>query len=365
MNTVQQLPVALGGRSYTIHIGADLLASELPSALRQGRRALLLTDEHVAAHYLPAALAAFGLNAEQAMVLPAGEPTKTWANAEQVLDWMLSHKLARDAVLIALGGGVIGDLAGFCAALYQRGIPFIQVPTTLLAMVDSSVGGKTGVNHPRGKNLIGAFHQPEAVMADLALLQTLPQREQAAGLAEVIKYGLLGDADFFNALEAQDLQAMLDGDSTTTARVVAHCCAMKARIVALDEHETISGGPRALLNLGHTFGHAVEAYAGYGQWLHGEAVGLGLVMAADLSWRHGWISAQALQRSTALVARAGLPVKPPAGMTPDDFRRLMAGDKKVAAEQLRLVLMKPLGSAVLTADFDDRKLGETLAHFCG
>lgn len=361
-NAPRSLRLALGKHSYHIHIGAGLLSQALPLSGMQGRTLRVVTDSHLAPLHLPALLAALGLGTEQAFVLEAGEPSKNWDTAEQVLDWLLAQKLSRDAVLVAFGGGVVGDMTGFCAALYQRGIAFVQIPTTVLAMVDSSVGGKTGVNHRRGKNLIGAFHQPCAVIADLDLLRTLPRRELAAGVAEVIKYGMLADAHFLEQLEKGAVDRLMALDMQTCAEVVERCCAIKAAIVAEDEFET--SGRRALLNLGHTFGHAVETYTGYTQWLHGEAVGLGLVMAADLSARLGWISAAEAARCHALVQRAGLPVTVPAGMQPEDFRRLMAGDKKVAAGQLRLVLMKKLGAAELTADFDDAKLGETLAHFC-
>lgn len=358
----EKVPVSLAAHAYDINIGSGLLSLVAQHAGAQGRALRVLTDDHVAALHLPALLHGLGITAEQVLVIKAGEPTKSWAGAEQVLDWMLSQKLSREAVLLAFGGGVVGDLAGFCAAIYQRGIAFVQVPTTLLAMVDSSVGGKTGVNHARGKNLIGAFHQPHAVIADLDLLKTLPRRELSAGAAEVIKYGMLGDAAFFSVLEAGAIDQLMALDDETSAAVVARCCALKARIVAEDEFET--NGRRALLNLGHTFGHAVETYTGYTQWLHGEAVGLGLAMAADLSARLGWISVDDAVRCATLVARAGLPVKPPAGMKPEDFHRLMAGDKKVAAGQLRFVLLKRIGEAVLTSDFDNSKLAETLAHFC-
>ncbi|MDP3856856.1 MAG: 3-dehydroquinate synthase [Stagnimonas sp.] len=362
---MRRLTVALGERAYEIQLGQGISQQpETWSALR-GRRLKLLTDSQVAPLHLPPLRPLLGLADDDVMVVEAGEASKTWASAERVLDWMLAQKLARDAVLLALGGGVIGDLAGFCAAIYQRGIDFVQVPTTLLAMVDSSVGGKTGVNHARGKNLIGAFHQPRAVIADLATLRTLPPRELAAGAAEVIKYGMLGDATFFAELEAGALEALLRLEGDTPAAVVARCCALKAGIVGLDEREAVSGGPRALLNLGHTFGHAVETWTGYGAWLHGEAVGLGLAMAADLSARLGWIGADQAQGCERLLLRAGLPVRPPAGMTPADFRRLMAGDKKVAGGRLRLVLLRAVGEAVLTADFDDAALEATLRHYCG
>jgi 3-dehydroquinate synthase len=357
------LRVALGRHSYDIHIGSGTVAEVTSLAGLSGRKLRVLSDSNLANTHLPSLLATLGLNAEQAFIIPAGESSKSWDTAGQVLDWLLSQKLSRDGVLVALGGGVVGDMAGFCAALYQRGIAFVQVPTTLLAMVDSSVGGKTGVNHARGKNLIGAFHQPMAVVADLALLKTLPARELAAGAAEVIKCSMLGDAQLFAELEAGAIEQLLALHPETAAKVITRCCALKARIVAEDEFETT--GRRALLNLGHTFGHAVETYTGYTAWLHGEAVGLGLAMAADCSARHGWISTQDAERCLALVRRAGLPVAVPTGMTPADFRRLMAGDKKVAAGQLRLVLMRSIGDATLTADFDEAKLSETLAQFCG
>jgi len=361
---MRSLRVALGDRAYDIQLGQGLIAEAATWAQLAGRRIKLLTDRNVAPLHLAPIRAALGLDDADVMVIEAGEASKSWASAEQVLDWMLSQKLARDAVLVALGGGVIGDLAGFCAAIYQRGIDFVQVPTTLLSMVDSSVGGKTGVNHARGKNLIGAFHQPRLVIADLASLRTLPPRELSAGAAEVIKYGMLGDAAFFAELEGGALEALMRLEGDTPAAVVERCCALKARIVGLDEREAVSGGPRALLNLGHTFGHAVETYTGYGVWLHGEAVGLGLAMAADLSARLGWISSDEARRCEQLLARAGLPLRPPPGMTPADFRRLMAGDKKVAAGKLRLVLLRALGDAVLTADFDDAALEATLQHYC-
>ncbi|MFP5307013.1 MAG: 3-dehydroquinate synthase, partial [Gammaproteobacteria bacterium] len=273
---------------------------------------------------------------------------------------LLETRLARDGCLIALGGGVVGDLVGFCAAVYQRGIDFVQVPTTLLAQVDSSVGGKTGVNHPRGKNMIGAFHQPRMVLTDTDTLKTLPRRELLAGLAEVIKYGMLGDAAFLDWIETR-LDALLALDAAASAQAIRRSCEMKAAIVGRDESES---GERALLNLGHTFAHAIETHAGYGEWLHGEAVATGLCMAADLSARLGWIAPGDARRCTALIARAGLPVRPPAGMTPDDFLRNMALDKKVAGGRLRLVLLRAVGAAVVTADFGPARLAETLEHFC-
>jgi len=323
----------------------------------------VLTDSNVANHYLIPCLSALQIGTENALVLPAGEATKSWQSAERVLDWLLAANLPRDAVLIALGGGVIGDLAGFCAAIYQRGIDFVQVPTTLLAQVDSSVGGKTGINHARGKNLIGAFHQPVAVVADTDTLKTLPARELKAGLAEVIKSAMLGDAALFRRLE-RDLDLLLGLDPDRIVDAIERCCRLKARIVGIDERERLSGGPRALLNLGHTFGHAIETFTRYESWLHGEAVAVGLCMAADLSMRTGAMTEKDAGRCTALVQRTGLPTRPPPGMTADDFLRLMSRDKKVVGGQLRLVLLHGIGEAQLSADFDPGLLQQTLEHFC-
>lgn len=357
------LNVELGSRSYPIRIGSRLLADPVSYQLLRGRRALLLTDENVARHHLDPVLAALKLSPEQALVLKAGESQKTWERAGEVLDWMLSARIGRDAALVALGGGVIGDLAGFCAAVYQRGIDFVQLPTTLLAQVDSSVGGKTAVNHVRGKNLIGAFHQPIAVVVDTDTLTTLPPRELRAGLAEVIKYGLLADPILFTWLE-KNLERIIGLEPQFIAETIERCCAIKARIVGLDERENVSGGPRALLNLGHTFGHAIETYTGYGEWLHGEAVATGMCMAADLSHRLGWIKAVELERATRLLGRVGLPTSVPAGMTPKDFRDLMGLDKKVKAGKLRLVLLRSIGEAVLTSEFDEGALTATLEKYC-
>ncbi|TDU28192.1 3-dehydroquinate synthase [Panacagrimonas perspica] len=357
------LNLELGARSYPIRIGSGLLRDPVSYQLLRGRRAMLVTDENVAQHHLDSVLHALKLPRDQALVLKAGESQKSWEQAGEVLDWMLASRLSRDGALIALGGGVIGDLAGFCASLYQRGIDFVQLPTTLLAQVDSSVGGKTAVNHPRGKNLIGAFHQPIAVVADTDTLATLPPRELRAGLAEVIKYGLLADPILFGWLE-KNLDRILALESQFIAETIERCCAIKARIVGLDERESVSGGPRALLNLGHTFGHAIETFTGYSEWLHGEAVAAGMCMAADLSHRMGWIKAVELERATRLLGRVGLPTSPPDGMTPEGFRDLMGLDKKVKGGKLRLVLLRSIGEAVLTADFDEGALHATLEKFC-
>lgn len=358
----RELTVELAERRYPIHIGPGLLDQPAAYAVTQGRRCFLVTDETVAGLHLAAVRRHIMLDDDDLMVLPAGELQKSWTNAERVLDRLLARRLPRDGLVVALGGGVIGDLAGFCASVYQRGIDFLQIPTTLLAQVDSSVGGKTAVNHPRGKNMIGAFHQPRAVIADIETLRTLPRRELLAGVAEVIKYGLLGDAAFVAWLE-HHLDALLALDPEVTAQTIEHCCAMKARIVAEDEREAVGGGVRALLNLGHTFGHAIETYTGYTEWLHGEAVATGMVMAADLSVRLGWLPPADADRTRALIARAGLPVRPPPGMTPEDFLDLMGHDKKVAAGKLRLVLLRALGMATLTADFAPERLQQTLEAF--
>ena len=359
---MKTLDVELGERRYPIRIGHGLLAdpAQFPETL--GRKLKIVCDENTARLFLPTLLSTLNLKSADALILPAGELQKNWDNAEKILDWLLAGRLARDGMVVALGGGVIGDMAGFCAALYQRGIDFIQIPTTLLAQVDSSVGGKTAVNHPRGKNMIGAFHQPRAVIADIATLKTLPQRELLAGVAEVIKYGMLADESFFKWLE-QNLDSLLVQNPDTLCRAIYRSCELKAQIVAQDEREAISGGPRALLNLGHTFGHAIETFTGYTQWLHGEAVAAGLCMAADMSARQGWLSSEDAERCNNLVQRAGLPTRPPQGMTEDQFLDLMGHDKKVAAGKLRLVLMRKIGAAVLTADFSEKALFATLNHF--
>lgn len=357
------LNVELGSRSYPIRIGSRLLPDPVSYQLLRGRRTMLLTDENVAREHLDPVLTALKLSRDQTLVLKPGESQKSWERAGEVLDWMLTARIGRDAALVALGGGVIGDLAGFCASVYQRGIDFVQLPTTLLAQVDSSVGGKTAVNHARGKNLIGAFHQPIAVVVDTDTLLTLPPRELRAGLAEVIKYGLLADPILFTWLE-KNLERIIGLEPQFIAETIERCCAIKARIVGLDERENVAGGPRALLNLGHTFGHAIETYTGYGEWLHGEAVATGMCMAADLSHRLGWIKSVELERATRLLGRVGLPTSVPHGMTPKDFRDLMGLDKKVKGGKLRLVLLRSIGEAVLTSEFDESALSATLEKYC-
>lgn len=354
---MQTLTVDLGSRSYPIYIGSgilgdgSLLLRHLPSA-----QILVVSNETVAPLYLDRLLAGLGEARLDTLVLPDGESFKTLDTVSLIFDRLMAAGFDRGCTVAALGGGVIGDMAGFAAACYQRGVGFAQVPTTLLAQVDSSVGGKTGVNHPRGKNMIGAFHQPVCVVADIATLNTLPPREVAAGLAEVIKYGLLGDAEFFDWLEI-NMQRLLALEPEALAWAVRRCCRNKARIVAADERES---GSRALLNLGHTFGHAIEAATGYGKWLHGEAVAAGMMMAADLSHRQGWLTREELDRTEALLRQAGLPVAPPAGMSAGDFRNLMLHDKKVRDRQLRLVLLDGIGRARLSGDFDPQALDATL-----
>jgi len=275
---------------------------------------------------------------------------------ESILTRMLEARLDRGSTLIAFGGGVVGDIAGFAAAIYQRGIDFIQVPTTLLSQVDSSVGGKTGVNHPLGKNMIGAFHQPRAVLIDTDTLRTLPVRELRAGAAEIIKYGLIQDAGFFAWLE-RHIEELLDLQQEVLIEAIYRSCACKAEVVAADERES---GRRALLNLGHTFGHAIEAGMGYGRWLHGEAVGTGMAMAARMSEHMGWLSSTERERAEALIARAGLQLSPPPEVGAERFRELMAIDKKVMDGRLRLVLLKAIGAAVVTGEFPREALENTL-----
>lgn len=351
------LEVSLGERSYPIFIGSGLLAN--PDLLRrhvQGNRALIVSNEVVAPLYLDKLKQSLGDVACDQIVLPDGEHTKTLDTLSNIYDKLLSGRHERSTTLIALGGGVVGDITGFAAATYQRGVHFIQVPTTLLSQVDSSVGGKTGVNHALGKNMIGAFYQPKCVLADTDVLGTLPARELRAGLAEVIKYGLIDNLPFFEWLES-NIEGLLAGDKTLLAEAVRISCQDKARIVAADEKE---GGVRALLNLGHTFGHAIENAMGYGNWLHGEAVATGMVMAADLSMRLGWLAPEQAQRARTLIARAGLPVSPPEQLRAEDFMALMAFDKKVIGGKIRFILLRGLGSAVIASAIDASLLHQTL-----
>ena len=346
---MQTLYVELGERRYPIFIGSDLDPKALLEPYIHGHQVMIVSNEMIAPLYLAryvAAIEALGKTVATC-ILPDGEKYKNIEHLNLIFDALLASGFNRDCTVLALGGGVIGDMAGFASACFQRGVYFIQVPTTLLSQVDSSVGGKTGINHPLGKNMIGAFQQPQVVLADMSQLKTLPPRELSAGLAEVIKYALLGDADFLAWLE-QHMDALVQGDEAALAEAVYRSCAHKARIVANDEKEQ---GERALLNLGHTFGHAIESYLGYGEWLHGEAVATGMVMAADLSQRMGWISAEDLARTKNIIQRANLPIVCPQ-IPLDDFLAYMAHDKKVLNGQLRLVLMQAVGQAIITKTFD-------------
>lgn len=353
---MQVLTVDLDARSYPIYIGEGLLdRSELLTRHIRGKQVLIVTNETVAPLYaarLQNLLSDFQVDQ---VVLPDGERFKTLDVLNHIFDALLEMRHNRTTTLIALGGGVIGDMTGFAAACYQRGVDFIQIPTTLLSMVDSSVGGKTGVNHPLGKNMIGAFYQPRCVIADTSLLQTLPPRELSAGIAEIIKYGLISDYDFFVWLE-QNMDALMNRVPDALAYAVQRSCENKADVVGQDEHE---GGIRAILNLGHTFGHAIETAQGYGNWLHGEAVGAGMVMAADLSLRRGAISEKDFARIIQLIERAKLPTKAPADMTPAQFVELMGVDKKVLDGRLRLVLLESMGKALITSDIDPIMLQQT------
>jgi 3-dehydroquinate synthase len=355
--------VSLAERSYPIVIGRGVAtdSSLIARHLRPGRAALV-TSEVVGALYLEpvvAALAAAGIEAEP-IVLPDGEQHKNWQVLNTVFDHLIARRCDRRTPVIALGGGVIGDMAGFAAATWQRGVPFVQIPTTLLAQVDSSVGGKTAINHPQGKNMIGAFHQPSLVLADTALLDTLPDRELSAGLAEVIKYGLIRDTGFLDWLEAS-MARLLARDPAALAHAVRRSCEHKAEVVAADEREA---GLRETLNLGHTFGHAIETGVGYGEWLHGEAVAAGTVLAATMSARLGWLDESEVGRVRRLFALARLPVEPPM-MPAARWLDLMGHDKKVRGGRIRLVLLKGLGNALTSGDYDPAALDATLAEVAG
>lgn len=347
----------LGPRSYPIHIGRDLIDRADLIAPGHAERVAVVTDQTVAPLYLERVLSALAHLQPLPIVLPDGEQHKTLSGLDPIFTALLTAHCDRDTVLIALGGGVVGDMTGFAAACYQRGVPFVQIPTTLLAQVDSSVGGKTGVNHALGKNMIGAFHQPQGVVIDTATLATLPDKELSAGLAEVIKYGLIRDSVFFEWLEAH-IERLLARDDEVLAEAIERSCRHKALIVAEDEREA---GARALLNLGHTFGHAIETGAGYGNWLHGEAVAAGMMMAADLSRRLGWIDDRDVRRIADLLRRAHLPLAPPA-IDPQRFLELMAVDKKARHGRMRLVLLKAIGAAVIADEFPAGALRQTLAQ---
>ena len=355
---MQTLHVDLGDRSYPIYIGSGLLNQpELLTRHIAGRSASVVSNETVAPLYLDRLDPALAGLKHHAVILPDGEQYKSLETLNRIFTELLEQRFDRNATLIALGGGVVGDITGFAAASYQRGVNFIQIPTTLLAQVDSSVGGKTGVNHPLGKNMIGAFYQPQCVIIDTDTLNTLDDRQLSAGIAEIIKYGLIGDLEFFEWLE-ENIERLRAREPEALTYAIRRSCENKAAVVAADERE---GGKRALLNLGHTFGHAIETGMGYGQWLHGEAVGCGMAMAARMSARLGWIDDKAVARATDLIARGGLPTEPPEKMTGNRFLELMAVDKKVIDGTLRLVLLRAIGEAVVTADFEPGALRETVS----
>ena len=355
---MESLRVELGDRAYPIHIGAGLLgASELYRPHLAGGTAAIVTSRNIAPLYLGAVTKALqGAGARTVEILVEdGEQAKRWQLVDEICGALLRARCSRDSLLVALGGGVVGDLAGFSAAVYQRGIEFLQIPTTLLAQVDSSVGGKTAINHELGKNMVGAFHQPRAVIADVATLDTLPDRELRAGLAEVVKYGLSLDPSFAQWLEA-NIDALRARERGPLAFAVRRCCELKARIVAADEREA---GERALLNFGHTFGHAIEGGTGYGAWLHGEAVAAGMVMAAELSRRLGLLQERDVGRLRRLVERAGLPVAGPK-LDPERMMELMAVDKKASRGKVRFIVLDAIGSARLEADVDPRLVREAI-----
>lgn len=359
---MQTLNVALGERAYPIHIGRGLLdqAGLIVPHLKT-KRVAIVTNEVVGPLYLErvrSALEQAGISVS-AVVLPDGEAHKDWPTLNLIFDMLLAERCERSTTLLALGGGVVGDMGGFAAACYQRGMPFIQVPTTLLAQVNSSVGGKTAINHPLGKNMVGAFYQPKLVLADIDTLDTLPDRELSAGLAEVIKYGLIRDADFLAWLEA-NLERLVARDTDALAFAIERSCRNKAEVVAADETEQ---GERALLNLGHTFGHAIETGLGYGEWLHGEAVAAGTMMAAALSRRLGWIGAEDVARIESLFVRAGLPVWGPK-LGAARYLELMAHDKKVEAGKLRLVLLRALGRAVIHGEASAEDIAAAIEARC-
>jgi 3-dehydroquinate synthase len=357
---VQTLQVDVGHSRYPITIGSGLLSN--PSWLRSQIPAgdlMIVSNSTVAELYLATLLASFPDRRIGKCILPDGEQYKTLQTVETVLDALVDHKLNRDAIVLALGGGVIGDIAGFSASCYQRGVRYVQIPTTLLAQVDSSVGGKTGVNHSGGKNLIGAFYQPQAVIADTDSLTTLPDRELAAGLAEVIKYGCIWDPPLFDWLDA-NITALKARDTDALTHAIARSCQIKATVVAKDEREQ---NLRAILNFGHTFAHAIEAAGNYHTYLHGEAVAIGMVMAADLSRRLGMIDAAIEERIRSILTRAGLPTTAPR-IGASRALELMRMDKKVLAGTVRLVLLEKLGKAIVTGEYPGEALEATLTEFC-
>ncbi len=361
MPLIHTLNVDLGDRSYPIYIGDHLLnQTSLLGKHIKGRSVLIVSNTTVAPLYLASIQRSLDDQdiRHDHVILDDGEQYKTIASIERIVDTLLQRRHDRKTTVIALGGGVVGDIAGFAASIYQRGVNFIQIPTTLLSQVDSSVGGKTGVNHTLGKNMIGTFYQPECVIADISTLDTLPARELSAGLAEVIKYGLIRNVEFFDWLEL-NIEKLIARDKAALSEAIHASCVYKAEIVAIDERET---GIRAILNLGHTFGHAIETSMGYGNWLHGEAVAAGMVMATDLSERHQWVGKKVKQRTIALLEKSSLPIKPPPEMTSDQYMNAMAIDKKAVDGTIKLVLLKNLGEAFVTTDYNPELLHQTLKN---
>ncbi|RUO23868.1 3-dehydroquinate synthase [Aliidiomarina minuta] len=357
---MQQITVQLGTRSYPISIGSGLLpmlSSQLKKHLR--RQVFIITNTRVAELYLEKVKQALQPDHQiNWFIMQDGEAYKNFESYQQALDHLITASYGRDCTVVALGGGVVGDLAGFVAASYQRGVDFVQLPTTLLSQVDSSVGGKTAINHPQGKNLVGAFHQPQAVVIDIDCLQTLPERELKAGLAEIIKYGIMADAEFFAWLET-NIKKLLELDAESITYAIATSCQIKANVVAGDEREK---GQRALLNLGHTFGHAIETASGYGNWLHGEAVAAGMAIAAQVAQCEELISNQDYQRILRLLVAAGLPVNAPSTISWPEWQQLMGRDKKVQAGQIRYVLPTAIGAAKITTDISDSTLQQCVAE---
>jgi len=357
---MKTLNLSLAERSYPIYIGPGLIDDgELYRRHIASQQVMVISNDKVAPLYLSRVVARLAGKQVATVILPDGEAFKSMDSAMKVFDTLLARKFSRNATLIALGGGVIGDLAGFAAACYQRGVPFVQIPTSLLAQVDSSVGGKTAVNHPLGKNMIGAFYQPQCVLADTSVLDTLANNELSAGLAEVIKYGLIRDPEFFAWLE-ENIEALLRREPDALSHAIERSCANKAEVVAADERET---GERATLNLGHTFGHAIETGMGYGAYLHGEAVAIGICQAADLSHRLGWLSDADVNRIIDILQRARLPILPPKELGTDRYLELMSVDKKNVDGKIRLVLLEKIGRATLPINVGITELRATLEGY--
>lgn len=361
-STMKQLQVDLGDRSYPIYIGSNLLTqADLLVQHIKSKQIVVVTNTTIAPLYLQTLLENMTAYQVESVILPDGEQYKTLTHVETIFTHLLEQKFSRNATLIALGGGVVGDMGGFAAACYQRGIDFIQIPTTLLAQVDSSVGGKTGVNHALGKNMIGAFYQPQAVIADISVLDTLDDRQLSAGIAEVIKYGLIRDIEFFVWLE-ENIELLLSRDKQALAFAIERSCQNKAAVVAEDEKES---GIRAILNLGHTFGHAIETGMGYGKYLHGEAVAIGTCQAADLSRRLGWLNDEDVRRIINIFKRVHLPVVPPKDLTVERYIELMSVDKKNVDGAIRVIALEKIGKASLPMNVEQEILEQTLKHYQG